>query len=104
LFHGPNAGYVLEIYERFRNDPDSVDSTWRDFFQEFDPEALSAAIAPQMISRTASETVADVAIIVGAHELAEAIRARGHTAARLSPLEDPIDPDPALRPETHGLT
>src|SRR5690606_32439957 len=40
----------------------------------------------------------------GAHELAEAIRARGHTAAKLSPLTAPSDPDPALRPETHGLT
>src|SRR5690606_10950565 len=32
-----------------------------------------------------------------------AIRARGHTAARLSPLGEPADPDPALRPEAHGV-
>ena len=104
-FHGPNAGYVLDLFERFRIDPDSVDSTWRDFFQALDPDAVALGLdTPEMINRAASEVVADVAIIVGAHELAEAIRARGHTAAKLSPLAAPGDPDPALRPETHGLT
>ncbi|MDB4951884.1 MAG: 2-oxoglutarate dehydrogenase, subunit, partial [Gemmatimonadetes bacterium] len=38
------------------------------------------------------------------HELAEAVRARGHTAARLDPLGGELKPDPALRPEAHGLT
>jgi 2-oxoglutarate dehydrogenase E1 component len=104
-FHGPNAGYVLDIYERYRTDPDSVDSTWRDFFQDFDPEAASHSAVPFTApGRSTADVVADVAIIVGAHELAEAIRARGHTAARLSPLEPPTDPDPALLPATHGIT
>ena len=26
-FHGPNAGYVLELYERYQQDPQSVDAT-----------------------------------------------------------------------------
>jgi len=26
-FHGLNAGYVLELYERYRQDPASVDPT-----------------------------------------------------------------------------
>ena len=104
-FHGPNAGYVLDLFERFRRDPDSVDSTWRDFFQELDPNSVSIGLdTPQMINRVASEVVADVAIILGAHELADAIRARGHTAAKLSPLSPPLDPDPALMPETHGIS
>src|SRR5689334_17413642 len=32
LFYGPNAGYVLELYERYRQDPDSVDAATRALF------------------------------------------------------------------------
>jgi 2-oxoglutarate dehydrogenase E1 component len=103
-FHGPNAGYVLDIYDRYRNDPDSVDSTWRDFFQRFTPEEAALAPPGAPAPQSEAEIRLDVATIVGAHELAEAIRARGHTAARLSPLEEPNDPDPALYPATHGIT
>ena len=31
-FTGPNAAYVLELYERYRQDPGSVDAQTRAFF------------------------------------------------------------------------
>ena len=43
-FFGPNLGYVLELYENYREDPDSVDGRTRDdlpYTPEFD--ALRAA-------------------------------------------------------------
>jgi 2-oxoglutarate dehydrogenase E1 component len=100
LFHGPNAGYVLDLYERYLQDPASVDEGWRSFFQAFSPTLPETPAAP---AQGAAPAGVEVQRIVAAHELAEAVRARGHTAARLSPLGgDPI-PDPALRPEHHGL-
>ena len=36
-FHGPNLGYILELYDRFRGDPDSVDETARRLFQRWKP-------------------------------------------------------------------
>jgi 2-oxoglutarate dehydrogenase complex dehydrogenase (E1) component-like enzyme len=38
LFHGPNAGYVFGLYERFLADPSSVDAGWRGYFESFSPE------------------------------------------------------------------
>lgn len=32
LFHGPNAGYVLDLYERYLQDPESVDEATRALF------------------------------------------------------------------------
>lgn len=32
LFHGPNAGYVLDLFERYRQDPATVDEATRAFF------------------------------------------------------------------------
>jgi 2-oxoglutarate dehydrogenase E1 component len=90
-FHGPNAGYVLGLFERYQQDPNSVDERWRSYFRSFTPPAPEAAAG------------VDLAAVVGAHELAESIRARGHTAARLDPLGSPRAVDPALEPGAHGL-
>jgi hypothetical protein len=32
-FHGPNAGYVLELLARFEQNPQSVDAATRAFFE-----------------------------------------------------------------------
>ena len=32
-FEGVNAGYVLELYERYRQNPESVDPSWRAYFE-----------------------------------------------------------------------
>ena len=31
-FHGPNAGHILELYDRFRQNPESVDAATRAYF------------------------------------------------------------------------
>ncbi len=100
-FHGPNAGYVLEQYERYLQDPDSVDGGWRDFFRGFAPPSPGTEAA---LGGASPPSATDLSTIVGAHKLVEAIRARGHTAARLDPLGTPPHPDPALLPEAHVLS
>ncbi|MEW6638520.1 MAG: hypothetical protein AB1425_17100, partial [Actinomycetota bacterium] len=39
-FYGPNLGYVLELYERYREDPESVDEQSRRFFERWSPPRL----------------------------------------------------------------
>ena len=39
-FYGPNLGYVLELYERYKQDPSSVDERMRDFFETWSPPQL----------------------------------------------------------------
>jgi len=38
-FQGVNAGYVLELYDRFRNNPSSVDAATRAYFERWTPPA-----------------------------------------------------------------
>jgi len=37
-YYGPNAGYVLEMYERYRQDPAMVDIATRAIFERWNPE------------------------------------------------------------------
>ena len=98
-FHGPNEGYVLELYERYRQDPASVDTEWREFFEKLPPGGLKDPSSGPL-----STDSAPVEVIIRAHRLAQAIRARGHTASRLDPLGNNPDADSALLPETYGIT
>ena len=38
-FQGVNSAYVLELYEKFQRDPQSVDSAARAFFRQWTPPA-----------------------------------------------------------------
>ena len=99
-FTGPNAAYVLDLFERFQRDPQSVDAGWRDYFATFTPPAE----APSGAAPAAGAPGLDVDKLVAARELTRTIRARGHTAARLDPLGSDPAPDPKLSLESHGLT
>ena len=95
-FAGVNAAYVLELYERYRQDPTSVDPATRKSFESWTPtEPSSAAAAP---------AGASVHIVVGAANLAESIRRYGHLAARIDPLGSTPIGDPSLSPRAHGIT
>jgi 2-oxoglutarate dehydrogenase E1 component len=98
-FYGPNAGYVLELYERYRQNPASVDAATRAIFDTWSPEN-------QLITEQESTTgVASIEVskIVAASTLAHAIRSRGHLGAHLDPLGSEPLGDPALLNETHGI-
>src|SRR5258708_6985863 len=45
LFHGPNAGYALELYDRYLQDPDAVDPATRALFAQLPPGADDGASA-----------------------------------------------------------
>ena len=98
-FTGLNRGYVLELYERYRRDPSSVDAATRELFQQWTPPAADIDEPDRRVSGDSLHKV------VGAVNLAQSIRRYGHLAAQLDPLglRKPLG-DPSLLPENHGIT
>jgi 2-oxoglutarate dehydrogenase E1 component len=104
-FYGPNAGYVLDLYEQYRKDPASVDDVTRAAFAQWSPEQeKSVPRAEGSFQGTESAVPFQVADVVAASALALSIRVRGHLGAHLDPLESEPLGDVALQPETHGIT
>jgi 2-oxoglutarate dehydrogenase E1 component len=93
--HGVNAGYVAELYERYRENPESVDAATRTIFESWVP-------ADQAQQGNAAGS--DIHVIVGAANLAECIRRYGHLAAQIDPLGSAPPGDPSLSPGAHGIT
>lgn len=96
-FHGVNAGYVQELYERYQQNPDSVDLVTREIFRKWGPPVdghLAAVAAPGV----------DFEKVRAAVNLVQAIREYGHLGARLDPLGSEPPGDPALKLQTYGLS
>lgn len=101
-FYGPNAGYVLELYERYLQNPASVDPQTRVVFDSWSQDHEASLVAE--IGRTGDQPPFQVSDVVAASALTHAIRERGHLGAHLDPLGTEPLGDPALLPETHGIT
>ncbi len=86
-FHGPNAGYVIALYEQYLEDPDSVDAATRELFSRYtpsldgDPAGVPTGDFPAC--------PADIDQIVFIANLAQNVREYGHLGAHLDPLADP---------------
>ena len=99
-FEGVNAGYVLELYERFRQNPESVDPATRAAFEGWNPAELEPGTGEPL----SAPTSANVHAVVAATILADSIRRYGHLAAQLDPLGSTPIGDPSLSPATYGIT
>src|SRR5260370_28821687 len=86
-FYGPNAGYVLELYDRYRQNPASVDSATRAIFDTWSPDSLAAGGA---LTETAPYAVSQ---IVAASPLSHALRPRGPPRP---PRHPPANPTPGV--------
>jgi 2-oxoglutarate dehydrogenase E1 component len=113
LFYGPNAGYVLDLYEKYQHDPQSVDPQTRAIFERWaPPEGIAAAVAPT--PPTAGFAAAyphgeppsplDVTHTVAAARLIRYIRELGHLDAHIDPLGGTPPGDPGLRLDIHDVS
>ena len=129
-FYGPNAGYVLELWDRYRDDPAAVDPATRAYFDRLDPAAVptgglltatnghptnghaadghvgTAPATPAQPATASGQAVGagDVSRVIGAVSLVTALREYGHLAVRLDPLGGDPPGAPELDTETHGVT
>ena len=93
-FFGPNYGYILELYDRYQRDPDSVDESTRRLFSQWTPPA---------VQQPAIESGIDLRQLIGAVNLAHAIRSQGYLVAKLDPLSASPATYPTLTLDFHDL-
>jgi 2-oxoglutarate decarboxylase len=115
---GANEWLVDEMYERYLQDPKSIDQTWLDFFSKFAPSLPSGAPAtpqqpstPQQVAHTprpslppipkganAQPVVPERTLIPTQSPLAEAIASPTQPVVRQSDLVTPTPADPIVKP------
>ncbi|PLR76647.1 2-oxoglutarate dehydrogenase E1 component [Bacillus sp. V3-13] len=105
-FHGPNLGYVIELYEQFQEDPDSVDPEMKAYFERWgSPAAANSTVVDVKKNETAVQpSFKQLESTLAAVRLADNIRAYGHLAAQIYPLNDHEPIKDLIEPSHYGLS
>ncbi|MBM7551220.1 2-oxoglutarate dehydrogenase E1 component [Thalassobacillus pellis] len=102
-FHGPNMGYIEEQYETYSEDPDAVDPSLREMFEQHGaPKWMNGASGSEQVSGEPSEQ--DIAKVTSAYKLVEAIRRHGHLEADIYAVGGSERYSELLDPKTYDLT
>ncbi|MFZ5493910.1 MAG: 2-oxoglutarate dehydrogenase E1 component [Verrucomicrobiota bacterium] len=97
-----NAALIEEYHQRWLAHPDSVDPTWRAFFQGF--TLGGGQSAPSVAPAAGSVSIVDSLKQASVHYLINAYRALGHTQAHLDPLSAPPPRQPRLQLDQFHLS
>jgi len=104
-FHGPNLGYVMEMYDLFLQDPELVDEELRQMFQQWGPPVVEGQGVSTSVNVTQSSMDSNMLQkTVAAIQFAEHIRTYGHLAANINPLTDEGKDTSVTNMESFGLT
>ncbi len=100
---GPNLGYMLEMYDLYLESPELVEADLAELFKQY---GAPSAITENAVDFSASKHIDEnnFGKVLAAVQLADAIRAHGHLAADIYPLNDRPKDSTRLDPSSYGLT
>lgn len=103
--HGPNLGYVIEQYDRYVRDEDSVDSEMEDMFQKWGPPSSTQKLSSLSNDGTANDSIdqPNMKKVLKVAKLLEDIRSYGHLSANINPLDKTVESHPGINLESYGL-
>lgn len=93
--------FIDGLYLDYKNNPDSVDSSWKQFFKGLEYALLMPATATDSTSQGVSSNLSKEFKV---YRLIEAYRARGHLISTTNPIRERVNRFPKLDLEDHGLT
>lgn len=106
FLNAAHTAYFADLYDQYLQNPDSVEPSWRAFFQGYDfgaesyseEQEVSTAAAPQVV---VPENVKKEFQVV---KLIDAYRTRGHLFTRTNPVRERRKYEPTLALENFGLS
>ena len=101
VFTGPNLGYVMEMYEQFKVSPESVDPELAEMFRSYGAPSIEGA---EQTTAMPAVPAGDFGKVLAAYKLVDAIRAYGHLASDIYPLNDRPKDGTRLELSYYGLT
>ncbi|MEX0666221.1 MAG: multifunctional oxoglutarate decarboxylase/oxoglutarate dehydrogenase thiamine pyrophosphate-binding subunit/dihydrolipoyllysine-residue succinyltransferase subunit [Acidimicrobiia bacterium] len=78
---GPNSGLIEDLYERYRQDPESIPERWRKYFAEHPPDENGEGAPPPALATAATATTSESTPSAAAPESAQPLRG---VAARIA--------------------
>ncbi|MEN2767784.1 2-oxoglutarate dehydrogenase E1 component [Ornithinibacillus xuwenensis] len=104
-FHGPNMGYLEEQYELYKKDPQAIDQSLREMFDQHGAPNWLKSTTNTIQESSQTTSINDVKKITSTVKFVEAIRRFGHLEADIYPVSVQDErKSELLNPQTYGLT
>ena len=108
FLNAANTAYFAELYDKYLQHPDSVEPSWRAFFQGFDFGLEELGIEPDATVVTGGNTNAAVPENLQKEfqvvKLIDGYRTRGHLFTKTNPVRERRKYEPTLALENFGLS
>ena len=96
-----DVSQIENIYQQFLKDPDSVEESWKDFFDGFDFAQINYSANSKTVSTVIPENVQKEFNVIN---LINGYRSRGHLFTKTNPVRERRHYTPTLDIENFGLT
>ncbi|WP_394747414.1 2-oxoglutarate dehydrogenase E1 component [Spongiimicrobium salis] len=106
FLNAAHTSFFSELYEKYVKNPDSVEPSWRAFFQGFDfgQENLSEEGGAELLSSAQTEIPQSLQKEFQVVKLIDAYRGRGHLFTKTNPVRERRKYSPTLDIENFGLS
>jgi len=104
FLNAAHTSYFAELYDQYLENPDSVEPSWRAFFQGYDFGAENYGLNGEIIDGVSTQMPENVQKEFQVIRLIDGYRTRGHLFTRTNPVRTRRTYEPTLAIENFGLS
>ncbi|MDN3664234.1 2-oxoglutarate dehydrogenase E1 component [Algibacter miyuki] len=104
FLNAAHTAYFADLYEQYLQSPDSVEPSWRAFFQGYDFGSENAEFNEEIVESASTKIPEHVQKEFQVVRLIDGYRMRGHLFTKTNPVRDRRSYSPTLELENFGLT
>ncbi|AQS94820.1 2-oxoglutarate dehydrogenase E1 component [Polaribacter sp. BM10] len=101
FLNAAHTGFIADLYDQYLINPDSVEPSWRSFFQGYDLANENYSFSDEETSIEIPQDVKKEFLVV---DLINGYRTRGHLFTKTNPVRDRRQYQPTLELSNFGLT
>ncbi len=104
FLNAAHTAYFADLYDQYLNNPDSVEPSWRAFFQGYDFGSESYGMDGEVIENVSAQIPDHVQKEFQVVKLIDGYRNRGHLFTKTNPVRERRQYEPTLVKENFGLS
>ncbi|MBP0904688.1 2-oxoglutarate dehydrogenase E1 component [Mariniflexile gromovii] len=104
FLNAAHTSYFADLYDQYLHSPDSVEPSWRAFFQGYDFGSEESGLQPDVIEVASTQMPESLQKEFQVVKLIDGYRMRGHLFTKTNPVRERRTYEPTLAIENFGLS
>ena len=104
FLNAAHTGFIADLYDQYLENPDTVEPSWRSFFQGYDLANENYSLKDIETETISSEIPVEVKKEFLVIDLINGYRSRGHLFTKTNPVRERRQYQPTLEIENFGLS